>query len=724
MQKKQLRELKRINATPLMIKLAKENRTEKTYLNTEYNVYRLNTKYDMFIRCQSRGGLLMVCLFFPENLAKGIITPSYEIYLNPEGSEYITRVLDEKGKEESWSTAYIENLKTVFHKTYIGEPYSFGIKNADKRIWQNPEGKKQIQKFLGVKKRGWQGIMEFQHKARQHQILEAEKRQQKPWDDDMALIPGILPGFERWAKHDAADENFIFYNSVKDSTGWCSYCEKEVPVSHPRQNREGKCPCCRKKIIFKQKDKIQTLRTKRRTAEFIQKIGNGFCIRMFSITSAYRNRTYDNPDWGMQEEERYLFFNNGRTVHYTWGVYKNKCYRFIPNTGFFLPWNLKPKLYRKNMKSLKRTVLKTSAIKLWKKLPCSSSEYLYKEHRNPAVEMLARLGMFKLAEEVFKHYSDETLFDLKATELVKILKIDNARFRRLKEMDGSLTALKWLQLEKTADTMYPDEIISEYDKYDITSSSFYFLPVPLKIVKSYNYIKKQSEQSGETLRQTIITWRDYYNMAEQEKWNVASSQIMYPKNLKEAHAKVILYAKGQSIKKQAEKLENKWPEVNKILPRLAKFEYSSGKYMIIAPRSIEDMVREGETLSHCMSHADFYYDRIQKHEAYPFFLRKTASPEAPWYTLEVEASGNIRQKRTTGDNQNPDLNDALPFLQEFMREFKKRMTAEEIEQGKLANEQRIKDYKELRENGNRVWRGKFAGQLLADILEADFMEAL
>lgn len=52
------------------------------------------------------------------------------------------------------------------------------------------------------------------------------------------------------------------------------------------------------------------------------------------------------------------------------------------------------------------------------------------------------------------------------------------------------------------------------------------------------------------------------------------------------------------------------------------------------------------------------------------------------------------------------------------------MTVEEIEQGKLANEQRIKEYKELRENGNRVWRGKFAGQLLADILEADFMEAL
>ena len=37
---------------------------------------------------------------------------------------------------------------------------------------------------------------------------------------------------------------------------------------------------------------------------------------------------------------------------------------------------------------------------------------------------------------------------------------------------------------------------------------------------------------------------------------------------------------------------------------------------------------------------------------------------------------------------------------------------------------RIENYKNLRENGNKVWHGKLAGQLLADVLEADFMEAM
>lgn len=105
-------------------------------------------------------------------------------------------------------------------------------------------------------------------------------------------------------------------------------------------------------------------------------------------------------------------------------------------------------------------------------------------------------------------------------------------------------------------------------------------------------------------------------------------------------------------------------------------------------------------------------------------MRKTNQKDMPWYTLEVEASGNIRQKRTTGDNQNPDLEPAIPFLYEFMEHFKQVMNAEEIKQGIKADKKRKEEYKKLREEQKKVWRGKLAGQLLADVLEADFMQAI
>ena len=41
-----------------------------------------------------------------------------------------------------------------------------------------------------------------------------------------------------------------------------------------------------------------------------------------------------------------------------------------------------------------------------------------------------------------------------------------------------------------------------------------------------------------------------------------------------------------------------------------------------------------------------------------------------------------------------------------------------------ADELRKANYKKLREEAKRVWHGPLAGQLLADVLEADFMEVI
>lgn len=722
MQKKQLREFKRINATPLMMKLAKQNKPdEPIVIRTHWKTYIYDTKYDIFIRCQTRGKILMTSVFFPDKMAAGISTPTYEIYCNPEGDEFITRILDDSGKEIKWTTSLFYNLGRVYKSSYTD--YGLPEQERSGRVWQNYEGKKTIHQFLQVKCIGVEGLTEYQGRSRDRKIQEAEKRQQEPWDKHMALVPKIMPEFKRWAVHDAAEENFIFYGSIKAATGYCTFCEKQVPLIRPIRNKTAECPCCGKKIKFKLQSRIQTLGTEERYAECIQEIFGGFVVRTFRIKSYYRDRDYDDPHWLFNETERYLYFDSGEIKYYTWGLYKNKKYRFIPGYRPYYSRN-HSRLYTGNIAVLKKTVLKTSAIDLWPKLPMSASEYLFVEKHNPAVEMLAKMGVFKLAEEIADSQYDNGLLNQSETQIARMLKTDNARLKRLKNMNGGICCLKWLQLEKTADTIWPDHIIKEFSENRIEVSGFSFLPPPVKPVKIYNYIKRQQQKSGESFKQVQITWRDYYNLAEQNKWNVSASQIGWPKDLKKAHADAVLFSKGKSIKEQAVRLEKKWPEVNKILPEIKKFEYRNKKFAIIAPNCIEDMVKEGVALSHCIDHADFYYDRIQKREAYPFFLRRMNSVDTPWYTLEVESSGNIRQKRTTGDNQNADLEEAIPFLKEFMAEYKKKMTAEEKKQGEAASKRRIEEYKELRKNGSRIWHGKLAGQLLADVLEADFMETI
>lgn len=229
--------------------------------------------------------------------------------------------------------------------------------------------------------------------------------------------------------------------------------------------------------------------------------------------------------------------------------------------------------------------------------------------------------------------------------------------------------------------------------------------------------------AGRALHLIEDTWRDYLNMAEKAKMDVSNERIWKPKDLQAAHNEVVFILQQGEMEKEAEELEKKWPKVNGNLPKLKKFEYADKDFAVLAPENILDIVKEGRILQHCVHTCDFYFDRIQRDETYLFFLRRAEHKDIPWYTLEVEAGGNIRQKRTTGDNQNKDFDEAVPFLKKWQKIFVKRLSKEEKEAGKKADQARIQEYEELRKNENRVWHGKLAGQLLADVLEADFMAA-
>jgi hypothetical protein len=388
-------------------------------------------------------------------------------------------------------------------------------------------------------------------------------------------------------------------------------------------------------------------------------------------------------------------------------------------------WARSIRLYKENMEEIKETIqLKRSAMLLWNELPAPVADYLNIERGNPAVEMLARIGMFRLAEELIRARYDKTLLAQDETELTKLLKIDRPRLKRLQEMNGCIESLRWMQMEKHEDTIWPDDMIERFGNKGIEMSDLGYLPHPVDYLKAYRYISKQMGLIGETIIQTLTTWRDYIYMAEQLKMDTRNQQIQRPKNVKEAHDRLVRMEKEGTARKEAKAIEKKWPKVSGQLKKLARFEFAKGDYCIVAPKSVYDIVMEGEVLSHCVHRCDYYFERITNDESYLFFLRHSKDPDMPWYTLEVEPSGNIRQKRTTGDNQNPDFQDAIGFLKEWQQYFKKQLTEQEKELGKKSDELRRANYKKLRDEGKTVWHGKLAGQLLAEVLEKDFMEAM
>lgn len=727
MRKEELRKLRSLPATKEMMEKGKrfQEKTE-THWYTRQKIKVIVPDYDVLLRVQNLNGYVKIAVFFPEKMRMDIKTPRYEIFLNTKGAEYITRELDDEGKEVKWSTAMVCNLNGLKNGWY-SERLKVFVSRDGMHTLNRLEVKQGYEKKKGIYR-----LQSWQQEQKDEETKRKEKREQEPWDADMKLVPKLVKGFEEWMRRNAASEYYMIYeyNPKGQKTGYCSKCKKYVQISNPKHGKRTRCPSCKAEAVFKAHTRIRTLETPTYKAEIVQKFDGGIVIRSFEQRQRYGYAEYTNPRIFTHELERIMIFDNGKVKRYEWGSYKQKYSRWIQDKSYFphkktYYRSLKVKLYKKNIAQLKKhSLLKQSAIDLWPELPLSVANYIEMEKGNPAIEMLARLGMFRLAKEMIDEIYDSELLNQNATEISKMLKIDKSRLKRLKDMNGNIDSLRWLQHEKVADTIWPDEMIKDFGEAEFETSEFDFLEIPISFVKCHNYLKKQMAIMDESMEQVLTTWRDYINIAKKMKMNTKCDQIAKPKDLKYAHDELVLIMQSKGLEEQAKKIEKEFPKVNSQLPKLQKFEYTLGEYTIVAPKNVLDIVTEGTILKHCVHTCDYYFSRIQTDESYLFFLRKSKQPDMPWYTLEVEPSGNIRQKRTTGDNQNADFQKAVAFLKKWQQYFKKQLTEEEKKLGEEANRLRKENYKNLRENGNRVWHGKLAGKLLADVLEADFMEAM
>ena len=64
------------------------------------------------------------------------------------------------------------------------------------------------------------------------------------------------------------------------------------------------------------------------------------------------------------------------------------------------------------------------------------------------------------------------------------------------------------------------------------------------------------------------------------------------------------------------------------------------------------------------------------------------------------------------------------FLRKWQEEIQKRLTLEDYRLAKESSRLRVEEFKKLREEKAKIWHGHLQGQLLADVLERDLMEAV
>ena len=262
-----------------------------------------------------------------------------------------------------------------------------------------------------------------------------------------------------------------------------------------------------------------------------------------------------------------------------------------------------------------------------------------------------------------------------------------------------------------------------------------------------NYVGRVQQSSGGgcwhcpgiTLHDAYTLWGDYIALAEKAGQGGRVSPM--PKDLKAEHDKMLDAARIaeerkkkrewaemrqrriDAAQKEGKQYERRYKGIRQFYKTVQKYAWKGEKYLVSVPTGIGDILFDAMELSHCVYRApERYLDRIKSGESFLLFVRKARTPNIPYYTIEVEPGGTVRQLRTVDDDQDKHVDELRAFLAEWQEQLQDKLTPKEREAAAASRELRIEGYTTLRKNKTIVRNGHLQGQLLADVLEADLLE--
>ena len=601
-----------------------------------------------------------------------------------------------------------------------------------KAYWISDEDETSIQAYLNINKKAVEAIRQFQRDVRDEQLEQRHRRETDPWDKDMEQVPELPKDWSRWVDKVAIRQNYIYYHYKKGGakTGYCTYCEKEVPIKvHPHHNQQGRCICCRHPVVFKAYGRAGYMQTEKHFAYLIQRCKDGFVVREFQADRTYGKESLPNSKLYCQEIRRTIYDRERKPRTYYWGLYKQRNMRWISGSPCSYSWSGSHdgRVYGKTLPTLEQQELRCTGLVNWirKQKSVDPEKYLAVLERIPQMEQISKVNLPKLTKECFSSCGtvSELIKNHSAGSLIKALGLDSRRFQRLRLHNGGCDLLRWLQYEKGIGREIPDNVLLWMCQQDIEPGDVQFIADRMSMVQVYNYVRRQMPSFRRNSHEVLRTWEDYLSMAKKLHMNVYDEIVYRTRKLRRRHDDLVLKCQEKDIELQAEEMEEKFPHVNAICQEIkAKYEYADADYMVVVPDGILDIITEGRALHHCAGSSDRYWDRIERRESFVVFLRKTADPFHAYYTLEVEPDGTVRQKRTEYDRQKKDIEQATEFLQKWQRVITARLTESDKAMAAESRILREKEFIQLKKDRVIIHTGHLAGRLLADVLMADLME--
>lgn len=570
-------------------------------------------------------------------------------------------------------------------------------------------------------------------------------------------------------------EHYIFYTSVKKNyrEGVCSACGERIYVRHcpdgypdgilfygdsdlwyARHGTKGECPHCGVKVTYKASGIAKGCYNLEETTNLVFFVSeeNGNKVYAYGYTVLAQPHTSGRTRFHWYPKAKYIF-EPGKCYA---EIYPYMLYNYFGRYGELMrtcgwrevgsvrfsgdkpyePWQgymYSPANYwLVNMKALDDTFLRYADLDGFLRIGHRNQashlyamKYLWWYCHYPTLEIAMRTGVHDVIQNAvydgIKSHADVDLAARRPWDFYRLPKLDYNLWISTKDF----YLLKIIHKRKITGQKPMERLLEAYALCrrragDVGLVLGVLDELSLDLKQWLKYMRHKKHKSD------ISNWLDYVSMASRK--NMLGKINPFPKDINQAHDAFLEHLNAESVKRKIEgkkayinSICKKFPGVKKTLEKIRKkYEYANEVYQIVVPKGVKDIVAEGVKLNHCVDKSDRYFERIVSHESYIFFLRRAENPDLPWYTLEVEPDGTIRQKRSFWDKQHEDLEAARPFLKEWQTVVAGRLEEEDLAAAGVSREKRIENYKDLRDSKKRIYDGR----LLADVLEADLEENL
>lgn len=481
-------------------------------------------------------------------------------------------------------------------------------------------------------------------------------------DSRMELFGDIPEDYPVFAEKEVMDNHNYFFYSKKEKWAYCTRCRhtfeirkdgiwhKTLPLWNKntviKHNWEYMCPYCNKPIMAKSAGMSRQSLNEVEWSVLVQTHGDIVLSRYFRHTKDYR-KDFRHPDITITElyrtvltpagEEEYEISTYPHTGKIRWCVAKNHSWYWNPSE-FTCPQTAV--LYNKDFSIIKDTYLKYSCVEIYLDKIYPQKEYkgawdldryfvFYRKH--PYIEQMLKIGWYRMVMQLMgveERYIKEDFVN--GRSITESCKISRQQFLTIKEASSN-PDIDYLRIMHAADKRGVNLNVRELEELHDIKSLGHRTPYNAYLdVMKYTSIFKLKKYFRAQGIHRIEDYRDYISWLEELGSDMKNEFNLFPKNFMQRHdetMEVLLKARDKEYRKNLERF-------NKILKKKRKEDpekLEAEGLFIRLPEKVEELKKEGEALHHCVG---TYIDKVINGETTIFFIRRTAEPEKPYYTLE------------------------------------------------------------------------------------------